>query len=204
MKAKDIMSTQIIFANLDESLYEISKKLSSHNISGLPILDEQGKIVGIISQTDIIKFLEKFGEEKLKELKAKDIIKRRKKLVVAKPTTSLKALLKLMIKYDVSRIPIVDENRKVIGIVSKSDIIKLLATHFEKEHKETQKEERITTTLDKILSVLEVKDNIDLNSLAKELGEDENFLEKYLRILEKYGLVELGYTFGKVIVKKKK
>ncbi|MFH7903893.1 MAG: CBS domain-containing protein [Candidatus Aenigmatarchaeota archaeon] len=204
MKAKDIMSTQIIFANLDESLYEISKKLTSHNISGLPVLDESGKIVGIISQTDIIKLLERFGEEKFKEIKAKDVIKRRKRLIVAKPTTTLKTLLKLMIKYDISRIPIVDENKKVIGIVSKSDIIKLLASHFEKENKEIAKEETITTTLDKILRILESKESIDLSSLAKELKEDESFLEKYLKILEKYGLVELGYTLGKVIVKKKR
>ncbi|MEM5828135.1 MAG: CBS domain-containing protein [Candidatus Aenigmatarchaeota archaeon] len=204
MKAKDIMSTQIIFANLDESLYEISKKLTSHNISGLPVLDESGKIVGIISQTDIIKLLERFGEEKFKEIKAKDVIKRRKRLIVAKPTTTLKTLLKLMIKHDISRIPIVDENKKVIGIVSKSDIIKLLASHFEKENKEIAKEETITTTLDKILRILESKESIDLSSLAKELKEDESFLEKYLKILEKYGLVELGYTLGKVIVKKKR
>jgi len=196
------MSKNVISASLNETLFEISKKLSEHKISGLPVLDDSGKIVGVISQTDIIKLLKKYKEKELKKLVAKDILKRRKKLKVASLNTPIKRLIKLMAKYDVSRIPIIDKNKKVIGIVSKSDIINLISKEVKVEKEEEK--ERIFTLFDRIIKILEEKEKISLKDLAKELKENEQILEQSLKILEKYGIVELSYTFGNVIVKKKK
>ncbi|MEM5820090.1 MAG: CBS domain-containing protein [Candidatus Aenigmatarchaeota archaeon] len=198
MKAKDIMSKNIIFARPDETIKEVSLKMLKNKISGLPIIDNSGKIVGIISQTDIVKLSEKYNEKELEKLKVKEIIKRKRRLIVARENTSIKRLIKLMIKYDISRIPIVDKEYKVIGIVSKLDILKI----FYKEEKEERKE-KIFTLIDKILKILEEKKQISLNELSKELNEDLSYLEQNLKILEKHGIIEISYSLGNIIIKKK-
>ncbi|MEM4592510.1 MAG: CBS domain-containing protein [Sulfolobales archaeon] len=198
MKAKDIMSKNIIFARPDETIKEVSLKMLKNKISGLPIIDNSGKIVGIISQTDIVKLSEKYNEKELEKLKVDEIIKGKRKLIVARENTSIKRLIKLMIKHDISRIPIVDKEYKVIGIVSKLDILKI----FYKEEKE-EKKEKIFTLIDKILKILEEKKQISLNDLSKELNEDLSYLEQNLKILEKHGIIEISYSLGNIIIKKK-
>ncbi|MBU5682610.1 MAG: CBS domain-containing protein [Candidatus Aenigmarchaeota archaeon] len=198
MKAKDIMSKNIIFARPDETIKEVSLKMLKNKISGLPIIDNSGKIVGIISQTDIVKLSEKYDEKELEKLKVNEIIKGKRKLIAARENTSIKRLIKLMIKHDISRIPIVDKEYKVIGIVSKLDILKI----FYKEEKE-EREEKIFTLIDKILKILEEKKQISLNDLSKELNEDLSYLEQNLKILEKHGIIEMSYSLGNIIIKKK-
>lgn len=200
MKAKDIMSKNVIFAKPNETIKEVSLKLLENKISGLPIIDDNGKLIGIISQTDIIKLSEKYKKEELEKIKVEDIIKKRKRPIVAKPNTSIKRLIKLMVKHKISRIPILDENNKVVGIVSKLDILKIF---YENEKKEENFEDKIFTLIDRILKILDERKQISLNELAKELREDINNLEQNLRILEKYGLVEMDYRIGNVIIKKK-
>ncbi|MEM0243230.1 MAG: CBS domain-containing protein [Candidatus Aenigmatarchaeota archaeon] len=199
MRAKDIMNKNIIYAKPYETIKTVSQRMIEKDISGLPILDDEGKVVGIISRTDIIKLSEHYTKEELEKLKVEDFLKkRRKKIIVAKPNTPIKKIIKIMMKENISRIPIIDENRKIVGIVSKSDIIRIISA----ESKE-KAEEKILTLIDKILKILEERKQISITELSKELKEDEYYLEKNLKILEKYGLVELNYVLGNVIIKKK-
>jgi len=199
------MSKNIIYATLDETIYDVSKKLYENRITGLPILDDKGKIVGIISQSDIVKLLEKYKEEDLRNLSLKDFLKKRKKrLIVASPNSTIKRLIRLMVKYDISRIPIVDKEKKLVGIVTKSDIVKLISSELKTYSEKEEDKDKISTLFDKILKILDEKEKISLKDLAKELNESEQILEQNLKILEKYGFVELVYSLGNVIVKKKK
>lgn len=205
MRAKDIMSKNIIYATLEETIYDVSKKLYENRITGLPILDGKGKIVGVISQSDIVKLLEKYKEEDLKNLPLKDFLKKRKKrLIVASPNSTIKRLIRLMVKYDISRVPIVDKEKKLVGIVTKSDIVKLISSELKTSSEKEEDKDKISTLFDKILKILDEKEKVSLKDLAKELNESEQILEQNLKILEKYGFVELVYSLGNVIVKKKK
>jgi len=199
------MSKNIIYATLDETIYDVSKKLYENRITGLPILDDKGKIVGVISQSDIVKLLEKYKEEDLKNLSLKDFLKKRKKrLIVASPNSTIKRLIRLMVKYDISRVPIVDKEKKLVGIVTKSDIVKLISSKLKTYSEKEEDKDKISTLFDRILKILDEKEKISLKDLAKKLNESEQILEQNLKILEKYGFVELVYSLGNVIVKKKK
>jgi len=199
------MSKNIIYATLDETIYDVSKKLYENRITGLPILDDKGKIVGVISQSDIVKLLEKYKEEDLKNLSLKEFLKKRKKrLIVASPNSTIKRLIRLMVKHDISRVPIVDKDKKLVGIVTKSDIIKLISSELKTSSEKEEDKDKISTLFDRILKILDEKEKISLKDLAKELNESEQILEQNLKILEKYGFVELVYSLGNVIVKKKK
>ena len=54
-KAKDIMTTDVIVAKKGDTISEVANVLISGKIGGLPVVDEDNKVVGIISETDIIK-----------------------------------------------------------------------------------------------------------------------------------------------------
>ena len=123
------------------------------NISGLPVIDKDKKPIGIISMTDIIKFLDeklmiklkattsttflflelinlikKRGAKDIKEIlrgiEAKNIMK--KKVIKINENEEIEKAIELMNKYDVSRIIVVDDEGKLSGIITKTDILKFL------------------------------------------------------------------------------
>ena len=55
LKASDIMQRQVISLSPDISLIDAYNKLSQHKISGAPVVDEEGRVVGVVSQTDLLK-----------------------------------------------------------------------------------------------------------------------------------------------------
>jgi CBS domain-containing protein len=54
MKAKDIMATQVITVNKKAAIEEIAKTLITNNLSGVPVVDDAGKLVGIVSEGDLL------------------------------------------------------------------------------------------------------------------------------------------------------
>ena len=150
MKVKDIMIKNVIFATLDENLSNVIKKLRENKITGLPIIDESGKLKSVISITDIMKYAEKYGLENLALISVKDFIKRKRRLIYVNENDSIEHAIKLMVKKDVHRLPVVDKSKKVIGIITREEILdyfyKLLL-----EKKIEVKKETISTVIDKIL-----------------------------------------------------
>ncbi|MDH3327787.1 MAG: CBS domain-containing protein [Desulfobulbaceae bacterium] len=146
LKAKDIMTTEVITVEEDRSVKELAKILAENKISGVPVVDNQGKIVGIVTESDLIDrakkvhiptvmrlfdsfvFLES-PERMEKDLKkmaastAKDICN--KKVISVTPVTPLDELATLMSENKVHTIPVLD-NDKLVGIIGKTDIIRTL------------------------------------------------------------------------------
>ena len=60
MRAKDIMTRQVICVNPEASLLETAERMAAANISGIPVVNEQNEVLGVISEKD---FLEKMGAE---------------------------------------------------------------------------------------------------------------------------------------------
>jgi CBS domain-containing protein len=150
---KKIMTKDVIVANLDDSLKEIIKKLSKNDISGMPVIDEDNKLVGMICESDILDALEskssKFQlifpsshalgmtfersseprelKETLNELgkmKAKSIMT--KELLTASPENTISEVSILMANHDINRVPVVNKD-KLVGIVTRGDIIRGLS-----------------------------------------------------------------------------
>ncbi len=151
-KVRDFMSRNVIHCSPDENIFEVAKKLSENHISGMPVI-ENDKLVGIVSVSDIVKFMQSEIEEydliplephstlfillKLleNELKIKkeleNISKTRvrnvmtKKVISVSPDTSLAKAAEILAKHDISRVPVI-ENDKVVGILTKSDLVRSL------------------------------------------------------------------------------
>jgi CBS domain-containing protein len=147
VKAKDIMVTNVITVGPEASVREVANTLLMHRISALPVVDEHRKLIGIISEADLTRrdelgtdyrrswWLEIFAHKSKKALaieyvksharRVKDVMTR--EVITARPATPLRNVAALLEKNRIKRIPIV-ANGKVVGIVSRANLIQALAS----------------------------------------------------------------------------
>ncbi|OGK56499.1 hypothetical protein A3J15_02900 [Candidatus Roizmanbacteria bacterium RIFCSPLOWO2_02_FULL_38_10] len=147
MIVKKAMSKKITSVKPDTSIYEISKILFDKHIRCLPVLGTDKKIIGIIRDENIFSQLypnyheyivditsHNYNqiEERMKEIakkKAKDIMS--VKFSYVHPEDPLIKALSLMIVHGERQIPVLDDDKKVVGIVAKGDIFdKLFKTYL--------------------------------------------------------------------------
>lgn len=198
MKVEEIMTKNVIFAKVSDTLYDAIKKMDEYNISGLPVVDKSGKLVGIFSRTDVIKLLSKDNIEKFRSITLENFIKRRKKLVYLKNNESVEKAIRLLYKKKIDRLPVVNDEMKVVGIVSKTDIVRYLLDRLTKKEKEG-----ISSLIDKVLEILDKEKQISIKELSKRLQVDEGTIERISYILEKNKIVEINYSISGAWIKKK-
>lgn len=146
-KAKDIMTTDVIVAKKGDTISKVANILISGKIGGLPVVDDDNRVVGIISETDIIKkekkvhstpfinvlegiiFLDDFNkmEQDLKRIaayKVEDLMS--KNIVKVYEDDAFDIVANIMINKSINRVPVVDEDNKLKGIICRYDIIKAM------------------------------------------------------------------------------
>jgi len=115
MVAKDIMTRDIITVSPRTKVKDLAMILIKNQISGAPVADKTGKILGIVSEADIVA---KRGKD------ANAIMSR--KVVSVRQDTSLDEIAQLMMTHAIKRVPVTDGG-KIIGIVSRADIVSAIA-----------------------------------------------------------------------------
>lgn len=145
MKAADVMVSNVITVRPDQTVQDVAKILLSRRISAVPVVAEGGKLVGIISEADLVRRAETGTERRRSswlELLAgnaklaKEYIRANARkvadvmthdVVTATPDTPLKEIAGLLEKHRIKRVPIV-EGGKVVGIVSRANLLQGLAS----------------------------------------------------------------------------
>lgn len=115
MVAKDVMTRDIITVSPNTKVKDLAMILIKNQISGVPVADKHRKILGIVSEADIVS---KRGKD------AKAIMS--KKVVSIRQDASVEEIAQLMMTHAIKRLPVMDGG-KLIGIVSRADIVSAIA-----------------------------------------------------------------------------
>ena len=114
---RDIMNSPVISASLDNTIYDIAKKMKDENIGSIIVL-ENDKPVGIVTDWDIVSKAIA-NDAKPSQIKAKDVMK---ELYTIESEESITEAARLLRKYNIKRLGVVYKNR-LVGIISSSDVI---------------------------------------------------------------------------------
>lgn len=145
--AKELMSENVITVTRDTLVREFAKILHENKISGAPVVDDQGSVIGVVTESDLIDqnkrvhiptvvavldsfiFLE--SPEKMKKelkkmagIKVDDIFA--KKVITVQQDMPLDEVATLMAEKKIHTLPVL-EGKKLVGVIGKSDIIRTIA-----------------------------------------------------------------------------
>ena len=119
LTAKDIMTRPVVSARENASARDIAMQLLSGLYSGMPVADEDGKVIGVVTEFDLLGQVCE-GKELVK-LTAGDVMTR--KPVTVDVNTSLNDLLKTMMENNIVRLPVTEDGR-LVGVVARCDILR--------------------------------------------------------------------------------
>jgi CBS domain-containing protein len=145
MKARDVMVSPVITVSPRASVKEVAKTFLDRHISAVPVVDDNGKLVGIISEGDLLHRAEAGTERqrpwwlrafvgldalaaeytKAHTRKVADAMTR--EVITASPETPLHEIAALLEKNSIKRVPIV-ENGQLVGLVSRANLIQAVAS----------------------------------------------------------------------------
>ncbi len=122
MKAFDLMSQQVIVAKENTNAEQISARLIAGEFNGVPVVDDNGAIVGIVTAIDILKAIQ--GGKKLNAMLARDIMTPNPSTI--KRDTPLEEIIRILVEKEIVLVPVVedDNNNKLIGVVARLDILR--------------------------------------------------------------------------------
>ncbi len=140
MRADDIMSMDVVTVSPDTHVQVVAQKLLDRGVSAVPVVDDQGHILGIISEGDLMRRRETGGERrpswwlslisttktnaeayvKAHGLHAKDVMTRN--VITVSESTPVNEIAEILEKHRIKRVPVVHQG-KIVGIVSRANLL---------------------------------------------------------------------------------
>lgn len=145
--AKEIMTSEVKVVKRTDKISEAVKVLTQEKVGGLPVVNDENKVIGIISETDVLKkeknietpayinllqgifYIDtlKTFEKDIKSVAAyivEDLMST--KIITVDENDTLKTVANLMINKNINRVPVVDKDKKLKGIICRYDVIKAM------------------------------------------------------------------------------
>ena len=120
LRASDIMIRPVVSARKNASARDVALQVLTGLYSGMPVTDETGRVIGVITELDLLEAVLK-GKE-LVRITAGDIMS--KEVITANEATTAKELIKIMAEKSIVRLPITNKEGKLVGIVARCDLLK--------------------------------------------------------------------------------
>jgi CBS domain-containing protein len=130
MQAKDVMSDGVMSVNARATLLEAARLLVNAGVSAMPVIDDQGTMVGILSEADLIRGIAAQADpgKAIADAKARHVAEIMiKDVVTAGEETNLSDIASLMLSRNIKRVPILRDG-SVVGVVSRVDILQALVS----------------------------------------------------------------------------
>lgn len=147
MRAKDVMRTNVILVRKDDKLEYIIRLLMYNHISGVPVVDMDNHLLGVVSEQDIVvkrqglnisSYMEYMTSilfidgnkpnetimKKIDSVTAADVMTT--PAYAVHPDATVTDVVILMMNRQINRIPVVDSNNKLLGIIGRNDLLPLL------------------------------------------------------------------------------
>jgi len=124
LKAKELMNTRVITIGKDEDICEAIRMMALNNITGLPVIDDDGTLVGIITAKDVLVLLcNSLDNTKLDQAVGKVGDFMTSNVVCFEPQDDLSDIAECLSLNSFRRVPILD-NGRLVGIISRRDVIR--------------------------------------------------------------------------------
>ena len=150
--ARDIMTTPVLSVKEDSTIKEVIELLFQNRFSGVPVIDDDEKVIGILSDTDIVRYSHQVsvipfadlsgwispytevtdlaslrkGVDLLTSTRAAQVMT--KKVYTVTEDTDSGEVARLMNRRNINRVPVIDTEGRLSGIVTRADIVGYLAT----------------------------------------------------------------------------
>jgi len=113
-----IMTKNVIATRMDDYASQVLLQILSGQYSGMPVIDSEKRVVGVISEFDLLKAIRKGLS--LEEVPVKDLMT--KEPITADSNASPESVIDVMIAKNIIRLPVVQDG-KLVGVISRSDIL---------------------------------------------------------------------------------
>jgi CBS domain-containing protein len=119
----EFMSKKLISVGPDADAMDVVNLLSQHRITGVPVVDDAGHLLGVVSEKDTFKLILNGGFNQSLAGKVSDIMSQ--EVVTIKPSDDVFMVANLFYKSNFRRLPVVDDG-KVVGMVSRRDVLECI------------------------------------------------------------------------------
>jgi CBS domain-containing protein len=135
IKAKDVMSTKVTTIDEYAHVMEVIKLLVEHNVTGLPVVDDAGRLLGMVTEKDIL--MQLLYDPDVKGKTVTDLMTT--EIVHFDEDENLMKIFESLVQNNFRRVPILSEGQ-LVGIVSRRDIIVFLSAKAKKGKKNDEEE----------------------------------------------------------------
>jgi CBS domain-containing protein len=135
---KDVMTTRVIWVRKNASFRQMAAALRDHRVSAFPVLDDEGRVIGVVSEADLLAkealideqsglpgivtgILRHKDQEKARGITAGDLMTNAP--VTVAPEDTVEHAARLMYDRRVKRLPVTDANGHLVGIISRADVL---------------------------------------------------------------------------------
>lgn len=154
MLVKEVMTTDVVVLDMYMSLRDAVSLLAEKNISGAPVVDNNGELAGILTEKDVLREVKEAADEvrmvfpsihsmgimfelSKGETEILEAFKEQanvvvmdvmtKNVITCTPDTTVNEVASILVKRDINRLPVVDEDNHVVGIITRGDIVKSIS-----------------------------------------------------------------------------
>jgi CBS domain-containing protein len=142
MQAREVMTTSVATIGADATVRAAAKVMLERRVSALPVVNDKGQVIGIVSEGDLVRRRELDTEtegawwllalahgaardyRKTHGATVRDVMTR--PVIGVRPSASLKQVARLLQKHGIKRVPVLDAGR-LVGVVSRADLVRELA-----------------------------------------------------------------------------
>jgi CBS-domain-containing membrane protein len=131
---RDVMTTRVIWVRRDATFREMAIALRDHRVSAFPVVDDGGKVIGIVSEADMLNkealgdepgvfggILHRRDQAKARGITADDLMTTA--VVAVRPDDTVEHAARLMYDRGVKRLPVTDAGGHLVGIISRADVL---------------------------------------------------------------------------------